>query len=137
MASTTFYRAVVAAAAVGASVAIWLVAALAGASLDVTSPLIGTITIDLGLLVITTIPLVLGAWGLLALFERFATRARRTWTIVAVAVLILSLPPLFFLGATPSTITVLAAMHLATGLVLIVFLPRRGRERGAASTATS
>lgn len=121
------YRTAVVLVSVAASVVVWIVVTIAGVRLDVTSPAVGTLTIDLLLVVVSALPLALAAWGVLALLERFGRRPRRTWTIVAVAVLVLSLPPLALLGATPATLIMLALMHLATGLVLILLLPRPAR----------
>jgi predicted permease len=81
--------------------------------------------IDALLVILTALALALAAWGVLALLERFTRNARRVWTIVAVAVLVVSLPPLAFLDATAGTKVALAVMHVATGLVLI-FMLRRG-----------
>ena len=87
-------------------------------------------SIDLTLLVVTVLPIALAAWGVLALLERFTPRAKSIWTIAAVIVLALSLPPLALLGATAGTTIALVLMHLATGLTLILML-RRG-DRGPA-----
>jgi hypothetical protein len=115
---------------VAAALAVWLVATLAGAELEVTSPLVGTLTIDVLLVVVSALPLALAAWGVLAVLERFIpARARRVWTVVAIAVLALSIPPLALLDATLGTKVALAFMHLATGLVLIVLL--RNSRRGS------
>lgn len=113
--------------AVAAPVIVWVVASAAGARLEVTTPLIGTLTIDLPLIVVSTLPVALAAWGLLAWLERRTARARRTWTIIAVAVLVLSLPPLLLLEATAGTTAVLALMHVAAGMPLILMLRRGAR----------
>lgn len=119
------HRLIAVAAAVAAPLVVWVVASLAGVSLEVTSPVAGTMRIDALLVIVTSLPLALAAWGVLALLERFTQNARRIWTSIAVVVLVLSLPPLAFLDATVGTKVALAIMHVATGLVLI-FLLRRG-----------
>ena len=119
------HRLIAVAVAVAAPLIVWVVASLAGASLEVTSPLAGTMRIDALLVIVTAVALALAAWGVLALLERFTSNARRVWTIIAVAVLVLSVPPLAFLDATVGTKVALAVMHVVTGLVLI-FMLRRG-----------
>ncbi|MDQ2698576.1 MAG: DUF6069 family protein [Actinomycetota bacterium] len=114
-------------AAVAAPLVVWVVASLSGASLEVISPVAGTMRIDALLVIVTALALALAAWGMLALLERFTRSARRIWTIVAVAVLVLSLPPLAFLDATVGTKVALAVMHIATGLTLILMLRRGAR----------
>jgi Family of unknown function (DUF6069) len=66
----------------------------------------------------------LAAWGLLALLERVSgKRARRIWTVIAVAVLAVSLlGPLGGIGAP--AVAGLLCLHLVVGLVLIADLPR-------------
>jgi membrane-associated HD superfamily phosphohydrolase len=112
------------AVAVAATVVVWIVAALAGVALEVTSPLVGTIEISALLTIASALPLALAAWAVLALLERLTANARRTWTIIAAATLALSLPPLAFLEATLTTKLVLGLMHIAAGLILIGMLRR-------------
>ena len=88
------HRLIAVAAAVAAPLVVWVVASLAGVSLEVTSPVAGTMRIDALLVIVTSLPLALAAWGVLALLERFTQNARRIWTSIAVVVLVLSLPPL-------------------------------------------
>ncbi len=121
------HRLLAVAAAVAAPLVVWVVASLAGASLEVTSPVAGTMRIDALLVIVTALALALAAWGVLALLERFTRNARRVWTIVAAAVLVVSLPPLAFLDAPAGTKVALAVMHVATGLVLILMLRRGAR----------
>ncbi len=78
------YRLLAVALAVVAALVVWIVASLAGAQLEVTSPLVGTLTINAPLVIVSALPLVVAAWGLLAVLERFTSRARTIWTIVAV-----------------------------------------------------
>lgn len=108
--------------AVAASLVVWTVASTLGAPMEVASPLVGTLYISALLVIASALPLALAAWGVLALLEHIARRPRRLWTIVAVTVLVLSLPPLALLDASLGTKVALAAMHLATGLVLILTL---------------
>ena len=121
----TRYRLIAVAIAVGVALAIWAVTALAGIELIVTSPLVGALTINAILVVVSVVPLAFAAWGVLALLERRSSRGRTRWTRIAIAVLVLSVPPLVFLDATLTTKLILATMHIAVGLVLIVMLRRR------------
>ncbi|GAA2012392.1 DUF6069 family protein [Microbacterium ulmi] len=135
--SRSGYRAGVALAGGSASVIVWLIAALAGARLIVSSPLIGTLTIDLLLVIVTAFPVAVAAWGALTVIERLTARPRVVWTAVASAVLVLSLPPLALLDATPVTTAVLGLMHVATGVVLILLLPRGAVSTSRRSAASS
>jgi hypothetical protein len=71
----------------------------------------------------------LAAWGLLALLERTGRRPARTFRIVALIVLVLSLAgPLGGVGT--SSRLVLLGMHLTVGAALIIGLPGRRNYRG-------
>jgi hypothetical protein len=79
--------------------------------------------LDLGPVVGASILAVLLGWAFLAVLERIvATRALTIWTVVAVVVLITSLPwnPDFSTGER----LVIGSMHLALALVLIVGMRR-------------
>jgi hypothetical protein len=123
--SKTRFRLLAVGIAVVVALAIWGIAALAGIELKVTSPFVGTLTIGALLTIAGALPLALAAWGVLVLLERRTERARTIWTRIAIAVLVLSLPPLLFLDATVTTKLILAIMHVAVGLVLILMLRRR------------
>jgi hypothetical protein len=124
-------RAAGVAVAVAAAVAVWAIASLAGSSLEVSSPLVGTLQIDAVLVVAGALLLALAAWAVLALLERFTRRPRTVWTVTAIAVLVLSLPPLAFLDANDGTKVALAFIHVVTGLVLILMLRRSARTAQA------
>lgn len=63
----------------------------------------------------------LAGWGLLAVLQRWTTRARTVWTVVAVTVLLLSL--LGPIGAiTGSAMITLAILHLVVGVDLVMGL---------------
>ncbi len=67
----------------------------------------------------------LAGWALLAVLERFTAKARRIWTITALAVLALSLTgPLGSATGTAATL-VLLLMHLVVGSVVVLGLTRR------------
>ena len=122
------YRLLAVAVAVVAPIVVWIVASVAGVDFVVTSPAFGTLSIDVPLVIVSTVPIALAAWGVLALLERRTPRARRIWTIVGVVVLVLSLPPLALLEATVATKVALGFMHLAAGLPLILMLRHGARD---------
>ncbi|MFC6020635.1 DUF6069 family protein [Plantactinospora solaniradicis] len=72
----------------------------------------------------------LAAWGLLALLERTVRRPARTFRIVALIVLVLSLAGPLGSGVGTSSRLVLLAMHLTVGAALIIGLPGRRNHRG-------
>ncbi|WP_329239504.1 DUF6069 family protein [Actinoallomurus sp. NBC_01490] len=67
----------------------------------------------------------LAAWALLAVLERSATRPGRTWTIIALAVLVLSLTGPLGGEAGAATTLVLVLLHLTVAAVLVAGLVRR------------
>jgi hypothetical protein len=69
------------------------------------------------------------AWALLAVLERLLTRPGRTWTVLAVVTLVLSLAGPLGSGVGTASRLVLAAMHLAVAAVLIPGLRRTTRTR--------
>jgi hypothetical protein len=124
--STLPARAGAVAAAVLAALAVWVLAVpVLGVALAAV-PIGGPVQ-DIGPVAVAAGPLCAGlsGWALLAVLERRAARPRRTWTAVAIVVLVLSLvTPL--LGGVGSAATVtLVAMHVVAGGVLIALLPRR------------
>jgi hypothetical protein len=64
----------------------------------------------------------LAGWGLLALLERCTAHARRTWSIAAVVVLVISLGGPFDAGTGGGTKVALVCMHLAVAGILIPVL---------------
>lgn len=113
------------AAAVAATLVVWLAAVpILGVELAAQTGG-GTIEVGPGAVVIATVVAGLAGWALLALLERLTPRARVIWTAIAAAVLVLSmLGPLGGIGAA-SQLT-LALMHLAAGAVIIAGL--RGQK---------
>jgi Family of unknown function (DUF6069) len=79
----------------------------------------------------TTIIAGLLAWGLLALLERRSRRPARTWTIIALAVFVVSLAGPLGSGADLSSKLILTGMHMLVALILIPNLPRTGRYQAA------
>ncbi|MFF5210180.1 DUF6069 family protein [Streptosporangium sp. NPDC000396] len=89
-------------------------------------------TIGLPLTIGFSLTFALLGWASLALLERFTVRARTTWTILAVAVLLLSFLPLLAAEATAGTKAMLALMHVTVAAVLIPML-RGDRSSGKRS----
>lgn len=105
--------------ATAAAVVPWIAAQAAGVELEVETALLAPMAIGLPLVVTTALAVSLAGWGALALLQRRTGNARRVWTAVAVAILLLSLPPLLTVEAAAETRLYLALMHLAVGAVLI------------------
>ncbi|MEV6986885.1 DUF6069 family protein [Sphaerisporangium sp. NPDC051017] len=106
------------AGAAAAALALWTLAVpVGGIALDVR--LGGAVQpVGAGAVAAAALGAGLAAWALLAALERLLARPRRAWTIIAVAVLVLSLAgPL---GATgTAALVTLAALHLIVGAILI------------------
>lgn len=71
----------------------------------------------------------LAAWALLALLERTVSRPGRVWTIIAGAVLVLSMTGPFGSAVDTSSTVILAMMHLLVAAVLIPGLGLSARKR--------
>jgi len=113
-------RGLVVVGAVIAAVLVWIIAVpVLGASVTVPEAPGSTVREDLevGPVVITALVAALAGWALLALLERFTTRALTVWTVIAVAVLVLTLP--YLPGFTLTERLVLGIMHLAVAGVVI------------------
>ncbi|GAA4415238.1 hypothetical protein GCM10023169_01370 [Georgenia halophila] len=88
-----------------------------------------------GAVLVSGIAASLAGWCVLALLERFTARPRRTWTIVALAVLVLSMSgPLMETQSTAAAAT-LVAMHLAVAAVAIPLLAATARAPRRAAAA--
>lgn len=111
---------------------IWLVAVpIIGLRLRVPGR-VGQPTLEIGLPPVFVVALFasLAGWGLLALLERLTRRARGVWSVLALAVLLLSFAMLTGPGIAPVTRLVLGLMHVAVATVLIPSLwkaPTKGR----------
>ena len=118
----------VAGAAAAASL-VWAIAVpVAGVDLAVR---MGERTQDVGLGAVVGTALAAGflGWALLAVLESRFRRAVGVWTLVALAVLVLSLAGPLTSAATGAAATVLVALHLAVAGVLIPALRRTARVR--------
>lgn len=106
--------------AVSAALAVWAVSGpMLGNDLLVQPGSASPQTVGLGAVVGSSLIASLLGWALLAVLERFTSRATTVWTAVAIVVLVLSLAGPFTAGTTTAAIATLALMHLAVGAVLI------------------
>ena len=64
-------------------------------------------------------------WGTLALLERFTRHAKVIWTVLAIAVLVLSFVPIAIEHATTDTKIMLTVIHLAVAAALTPMLRTR------------
>ncbi|WP_433221459.1 DUF6069 family protein [Microtetraspora malaysiensis] len=108
-----------------AALAVWALAVpVAGTTLTARMG-DGTQLVGPVLVVVTSLLAGLAGWGLLAVLERFASQPGRTWTIVALIVLALSLfGPIGNAVGIAATL-VLLLLHLVVGAALVLGLPRR------------
>lgn len=108
------------AVAVASTVVLWLLARLLGADLRVeqrSGQAPDRITLPFAVAVTLVVSLL--GWATRAVLSRVTRRAAVAWTVVAVAVLPVSLLPVLIVGASGGTRAALAAMHLAVAAVLI------------------
>jgi Family of unknown function (DUF6069) len=106
--------------AVVAAVAVWVVAVpLLGLHLIIRFGNGSPQTIGVDFVIGASLIGSLLGWGLLALLETRTTRARRIWTVLAIAVLLVSLSLPLSAGVAASTKAALALMHVAIAAVLI------------------
>jgi hypothetical protein len=123
---TVLRRATAVLMAVVAALAVWVLA-VPIAGIDLAAAPIGGVAAPVGPLAVAAGPLFAGlsGWALLAVLERRTARPRRTWTLVALAVLAVSLVNPLVGGVGPASVLTLVTMHLVTGAVLVTRLPRR------------
>jgi Family of unknown function (DUF6069) len=116
--------------AVLAALAVWA-ASVQVFGVDVRQPAFGGgVPDDLaaGQVVAASVVAGLAAWLALALLERLTRHARTAWVAVASLALVASLgAPLSGRGIDAGSRLVLALLHLAVGLLLIVLLARTSR----------
>jgi hypothetical protein len=110
--------------AAAAALLVW-VAAVPAAGLDLAVHQNGqTQPVGPGAVVVSALFCGLVGWALLAVLERFGRRPHRVWTVVAVAVLVVSLAAPLASGVGTASRLVLAGMHLAVAAVLVPVLRR-------------
>jgi hypothetical protein len=116
-ASTTRRESAVVGIAAAIAALVWLAAEAAGVDLDVHAGS-GSRPIGLVSVIVTVAVIAAGGAGLLRLLERRTSRALRVWTIVAVAVWVVSFAgPLSAMRLEGGL--VLALLHLVVGAVVV------------------
>jgi hypothetical protein len=124
-------RATVAVLAAVATSAIWLIASALGVDFRLTDAA-GSVVLGLPTIIVFTLWFALLGWLSLALLERVTRRrptaARTAWTVLAAAVTVLSLVPIYLENATTGTKASLTVIHLAVAAVLIPALRRSARR---------
>ena len=122
-------RAMAVVSAALAALAVWAVAdPLAGVDLtvrqgtDASPQEVGPVAV-----VLVSVLAGLAGWASLAVMEWLRPAAGRNWTILAGAVLVLSLTGPIAAGTTTAGKVALAGMHLAVGVVLVPLLARTTR----------
>jgi hypothetical protein len=118
-------------AATAATLVVWVIAdPLAGVDLAArTAASSESVPVGPVAVVVSTLLAGLAGWGLLAVLERFTSKPARAWTVIALAVLLLSLIGPFGSGVGTTSKLVLASMHLVAGAVLIPVLARSAGTR--------
>jgi hypothetical protein len=112
-----------------ATLAVWVVAdPLAGVELTVRQGS-GASLQEVGpaAVLLVTVLAGLAGWALLAFLERRSSQAGRTWTVIALVALVLSLTSPLLAGTTTASKAALAGMHLAAAAVLVPLLARSAR----------
>jgi len=118
------------AGAVGAAVAVWVVAVpILGLHLIIQFGSGSPESIGIDLVVGASLIASLLGWGVLSLLETRSARGRAVWTVLAIAVLHVSLGLPLIAGVTVTTKIALALMHVAVAAVLISTLPRSSTTR--------
>jgi hypothetical protein len=123
-------RAAVVIGAALATTVTFLLARAAGADFTITDPGEGKVPHTFVATEIAMVTVVIGlfGWATLAVLERWTSRAHRIWTVLAVVIVLLSMPPIWIERATTSTRIGLVIVHLVVGLALLPLL-RAGSAR--------
>jgi hypothetical protein len=121
--TTATRRRVRAASVVGTAVAaaaVFAAGRTAGADFTITDPKPGAVphTFVLPEIAIVTLVIGLAGWATLACLERFTSRARAVWSVLATTIVLLSLVPIWIEVATTQTRVWLAVVHVVVGLGL-------------------
>ncbi|TDE99166.1 hypothetical protein EXU48_01345 [Occultella glacieicola] len=112
--------------ATAVGIGIWLIAVpVLGAELSVTTP-DGAMAVGPASVLVAGVVAGLAGWGSLAVLERLTTGAAKVWTVLALALTVVSLlGPVGQAQSLEATLA-LGAMHLGVGAALIGLLPARG-----------
>jgi len=102
----------------------WLLGWLVHVDYVVDTP-IGTRKITLALTIVATVAAGIAGWVVIALLERYTSSPRGVWIALTLAVLVLSVVPVFRTTANLGTQLMLTALHCVAAAVLIPALPQR------------
>jgi len=102
----------------------WLLGWLVHVDYVVDTP-IGTRKITLALTIVATVAAGIAGWVVIALLERYTSSPRGVWIALTLAVLVLSVVPVFRTTANIGTQLMLTALHCVAAAVLIPALPQR------------
>jgi len=102
----------------------WLLGWLVHVDYVVDTP-IGTRKITLALTIVATVAAGIAGWVVIALLERYTSSPRGVWIALTLAVLVLSVVPVFRTTANLGTQLMLTALHYVAAAVLIPALPQR------------
>jgi hypothetical protein len=121
-------RAVAVGAAIGVALGGWVLAApLAGVDLAVRmGPGAAAQQVGVVSVLVVSLLVALAGWALLAVLERRLRHGRRTWTVLASIVLVLSLAGPLSAATTVAATVALIGMHVVVAAVLMVLLLRAG-----------
>jgi uncharacterized protein DUF6069 len=110
--------------AAAATALAWLLGRLAQVDYIAETPA-GTRQITLALTVVATVAAGLAGWIVIAVLERYTASPRAVWIALTLAVLVLSIVPVFGTTASLGTQLMLSALHCVAAAVLIPALSRR------------
>ena len=102
----------------------WLLGWLVHVDYVVDTP-IGTRKITLALTIVATVAAGIAGWVVIAMLERYTSSPRGVWIALTLAVLVLSVVPVFRTTANIGTQLMLTALHYVAAAVLIPALPQR------------
>ena len=102
----------------------WLLGWLVHVDYVVDTP-IGTRKITLALTIVATVAAGIAGWVVIAMLERYTSSPRGVWIALTLAVLVLSVVPVFRTTANIGTQLMLTALHCVAAAVLIPALPQR------------
>lgn len=121
-------RGVAVAGAVGAGLAVWVIA-VPVLGVDLAARVgDGELVVGAPAIALAGLVAALAGWSLLALLERVTSRARGLWLTVAVTAFVISLAGPLVQATTVATGAVLVTMHVAVGTTIIVALRSTARS---------
>lgn len=102
----------------------WLLGRMAHVDYIVDTP-IGTREVGLALTIVATGAAGIAGWIVISLLECYASSPRSIWIALTLAVLVVSIVPIFWTTANLGTQLMLTVLHCVAAAVLIPALPQR------------